>query len=159
MANLRKMAEEAGFSHPRTWVATGNLIVASSENLEISTVEQRLESGIAKVFGKQIDVLARRSAQWKALAAANPFPEESATNGGQVIVRVMRSPLAADVAERLERYRTPPEQIAVVNGDLWLSFAGKPSESRLLSQLTTAKLGIGTMRNWNTVKALADMLD
>ena len=47
---------------------------------------------------------------------------------------------------------------AVVGGDLWIDFQGKPSESRLLSVLTTKRLGIGTTRNANTVNGLAKML-
>ncbi|HCL65736.1 MAG TPA: hypothetical protein DIC56_13045 [Rhizobium sp.] len=46
---------------------------------------------------------------------------------------------------------------SAVEGDLWVDFSGKPSESKLLSALTTKRLGVGTLRNWNTVRSLAEM--
>lgn len=46
---------------------------------------------------------------------------------------------------------------SVVEGDLWVDFSGRPGESKLLSALTTRRLGIGTLRNWNTVRSLAEM--
>jgi uncharacterized protein (DUF1697 family) len=69
----------------------------------------------------------------------------------------MREPLGEDVLGFLEKYRRQ-EKIAVIGGDLWIDFLGKPSESRLLPVLTTRRLGIGTTRNANTVNGLAEML-
>jgi uncharacterized protein (DUF1697 family) len=59
----------------------------------------------------------------------------------------------------LGRIATPGVGLALADGDLWIDFGGKPSETKLLSHLTTKKLGIGTLRNANTVNALATMLD
>ncbi|MGH6763188.1 MAG: DUF1697 domain-containing protein [Phyllobacterium sp.] len=159
MDDLRAMAEQAGFSRPRTLAATGNLVIETDETLPVANLERRLEQGIVHVFGKQIDVIGRTAQQWKTLASENPFPSESALNASNVIVRVMRAPLTGDALDRLEPCRSTSERLAVVNGDLWISFGAKPSESRLLSQLTTRRLGAGTLRNWNTVRRLAGMLD
>ena len=70
----------------------------------------------------------------------------------------MREPLGPDVLPKLETIATPSMRLALRDGDLWIDFAGEPSEAKLLSHLTTRKLGIGTLRNANTVKALAAML-
>jgi uncharacterized protein (DUF1697 family) len=69
----------------------------------------------------------------------------------------MRQPLEPDVLDMLARYRRD-ERMAVVNGDLWIDFGLKASESKMLPALTTKRLGIGTMRNWNTVRGLAGMI-
>ena len=66
--------------------------------------------------------------------------------------------LGADVLAKLERLATPEIHLALVDGDLWIDFSGKPNETRLLSHLTTKKLGIGTLRNANTINGLAAML-
>lgn len=158
MAELRCIAETAGFSNARTLVSTGNLIVESAEKLSVSDVEQRLEQGIASAFGRRIDVIALSESDWQGLVAGNPFADESAIDGSRVGVRVMRSPLAAESIAELETYRSPGDRMAVVAGHLWLFFSGKPSEGRLLSRLTTKRLGVGTLRNWNTVKGLSEML-
>jgi uncharacterized protein (DUF1697 family) len=155
MADLRAMASELGFAAPRTWVATGNLIF-EGEDAPLAEVESRLEAGFRARFGKPVDIILRTAPAWRQLAAQNPFQDGKAADIG---IRVMRKPLGPDVLPRLEAIAAPGMRLALVDGDLWIDFAGEPSEARLLSHLTTKKLGIGTLRNANTVKALAAMLD
>jgi uncharacterized protein (DUF1697 family) len=154
MADLKAMAAELGFAHPRTWVATGNLIF-EAEDAPIAAIEDRLEAGFRARFGKPVDIILRTAQAWRRLAVQNPFSDG---NGADIGIRVMRKPLGPDVLRRLEAIATPDMRLALRDGDLWIDFAGEPSEARLLSHLTTKKLGIGTLRNANTVKALAAML-
>lgn len=154
MTDLRAMAEELGFREPRTLVATGNLIF-EAEEAPLSEIEQRLETAFQARFGKHVDILLRTADAWKRVAAQNPFPGGDGQNVG---IRVMRRPLGQDVLPKLEALATPGIRLAIVDGDLWIDFGGKSSEARLLSHLTTKKLGIGTLRNANTVNGLAKML-
>ncbi|CAD5284121.1 conserved hypothetical protein [Bosea sp. 62] len=155
MADLKAMAAEAGFGDVRSWVATGNLIF-EGEDAPLAAVEGRLEAGFRARFGKHVDIIARKAGDWRRLAAQNPFPEG---NGADIGIRVMRKPLGSDVLSMLRGLAAPGIALALSDGDLWIDFGGRPSETRLLSHLTTKKLGIGTLRNANTVKALATMLD
>lgn len=70
----------------------------------------------------------------------------------------MRSPLQADVLDELRRYCSRGERLEIVGGDLWADFSGKASESKLPGAFTTKRLGVGTLRNWNTVQGLRAML-
>ncbi|WP_421578594.1 DUF1697 domain-containing protein [Shinella sp. M31] len=154
MTDLRAMAEELGFRAPRTLVATGNLIF-EAEEAPLSQIQQRLETAFQARFGKHVDILLRTADAWKRVAAQNPFPGGDGQNVG---IRVMRKPLGRDVLSKLEALATPGIRLAIVDGNLWVDFAGKPSDTRLLSHLTTKKLGIGTLRNANTVNGLVKML-
>jgi uncharacterized protein (DUF1697 family) len=158
MADLRSLAETAGFQNPRTLGATGNLIVDSDGELKTADVETKLERAIENGFGKHIDVIARTAGDWLNLAVSNPFSMESGRDGSLVTVRVMRTPLPQNAEEALEPWRGHQEKVKVVNGDLWIAFKGQPSQSRLLSRLTVKHLGIGTLRNWNTVAGLAKLI-
>jgi len=60
--------------------------------------------------------------------------------------------------EALRPYANPKQRLAITGGDLWIDFAGQPSEWKLLSALTTKRMGVGTLRNWNTVRGLAEMI-
>ncbi|MDQ0135619.1 uncharacterized protein (DUF1697 family) [Neorhizobium galegae] len=153
MADLRGMAEDLGYRNCRTLVSTGNLVF-ETDRLPIGDIEQALETAFEKRFGKHVDIIARTGADWLKLADGNPFP---AREGSEVGVRVMRAPLDEGVLNLLERHRGE-EKIAIVAGDLWVDFGGKASETRLLSAMTTVKLGIGTIRNANTVAGLAEMI-
>jgi uncharacterized protein (DUF1697 family) len=158
MADLRDMALAAGFQNPLTLAATGNLIISSKADISAAEAELALEESIRLVFGKHIDVIARPAEAFINMAASNPFPGESRRDGSLVAVRVMREKLADGFEGVLEEWRGEGERVAVVNGDLWVSFAGQPSHSRLLSRLSKQHMGIGTVRNWNTVRGLAQML-
>ena len=153
MSDLKAMAESLGFRNVRTLVATGNLVF-EAEPQPIASVEAQFEAGFAAAFGKHVDIIARDADAWLRLAEGNPFPEGI---GSEVIVRVMRQPLEPDALDRLAKYRQG-ERMAVVDGDLWIDFGLKASETRLLPVLTTKRLGVGTMRNWNTVRGLAEMI-
>lgn len=154
MADLKAMAAELGFGDPRTWVATGNLIFEADDE-PLAAIESRLEAAFRVHFGKHVDIILRTAPGWRRLAAQNPFPQG---NGADIGIRVMRKPLGPDALAMLGRIATPDIALALADGDLWIDFSGKPSETKLLSHLTTKKLGIGTLRNANTVNALAAML-
>jgi uncharacterized protein (DUF1697 family) len=153
MADLREMAQELGFGECRTLVATGNLVFHAPA-APVREIEDVLERAFEERFGKHVDILVRSAPDWLALTATNPFPDG---NPPDVCIRVMREPLNDEVFGFLEKYRQK-ERIAVVGGDLWIDFCGKLNEGRLLSVLTTKRLGIGTTRNTNTVNGIAKML-
>jgi uncharacterized protein (DUF1697 family) len=154
MADFRDMAERIGYRNPRTLVSTGNLIF-EAHYAPVGKIEAKLEAAFKAKFGKPVDIIVRRGAEWLDLARANPFPDGE---GSQVIVRVMRNPLGSAALDALRKYADPNQRLAIIRGDLWVDFAGKPSEWKLLSALTTKRMGVGTLRNWNTVRGLAEML-
>ncbi|MBX4972113.1 DUF1697 domain-containing protein [Rhizobium lentis] len=154
MEDLRALATELGYREPRTLVSTGNLVFEADE-LRPHELEVALEEGFEPKFGKHVDIIVRSDCTWMALCSTNPFRDGS---GDQVIVRVMRLPVDPQKVEALKPLMTEGQRIAIVGGDLWIDFAGKPSQSKLLSALTTKRIGIGTMRNWNTVCGLAQMI-
>jgi len=158
MADLRATVESAGFRSPRTLVATGNLVFQADKEA-VADVEAALETAFARDFGKHVDIVARTAEDWIVLAGGNPFQVGNDADAANVIVRVMRAPLEDRVLPSLERHCTDGEKIRTVNGDLWVHFPGKPSTSKLLSALTTKRLGVGTLRNWNTVRGLREMID
>ncbi|MGI0524220.1 DUF1697 domain-containing protein [Rhizobium giardinii] len=157
MSDLRATVESIGFRSPRTLVATGNLVF-EADNEAVADVEAALETAFTRDFGKHVDIIGRSAEDWIALAAGNPFSDARASEAPNIIVRAMRTPLSRDVLPGLQRHCTDGEKIRIVNGDLWIHFPAKPSTSKLVSALTTKRLGVGTLRNWNTVRGLRDMI-
>ncbi|MFO1209498.1 MAG: DUF1697 domain-containing protein [Amaricoccus sp.] len=159
MAELRALAAELGFAAPRTLLASGNLIV-EAEASDARAVEARIEPAFAARFGRPIDIIVRAGAEWNGLLAGNPFPEESARAPSRVWARVMRAPVDAALAGRLERWRAGGERVAVVGGDLWVFMPDGVAGSRLASAMTPARTGgAGTFRNWNTLRKIGAALD
>jgi uncharacterized protein (DUF1697 family) len=158
MAELRELAAELGLGRPRTLVATGNLVF-EAEGTDARALEAKLEPAFAARFGKHVDIVVRDAAAWRRVVAGNPFPDAAAERPQRLTVRVMRAPLDASVVDRLERYRGEGERMALVEGDLWLDLPHGVATSRLFGATTPARIGIGTFRNWNTVRRLGEMLD
>jgi uncharacterized protein (DUF1697 family) len=157
MAEWRAMMAAIGLDNPRTWVATGNALF-DAEKATIAQLEHRLEAAFAQSFGRQVDTIVKTAAHWARLVAANPFPGEAERDGTRLAVRLMRKPLEQAVLDQLRPFATQGERLAITHGDLWIHFDQDPTRSRLVNALTTKRLGTGTMRNWNTVRRLGDMI-
>lgn len=155
MAEWCDMMESIGLRHPRTLIATGNALFGGG-SATIAQLEKRLETAFAQRFGRHVDTIVTTAAQWRKLAAGNPFPEEA--DGTRVAVRIMRRPLDEAALDTLTPYATQGERMKLVDGHLWLHFAQDPVRSRLAAQLTIKRLGTGTVRNWNTVRRLDEMI-
>lgn len=157
MGDLRALAAGLGFQQPRTLVSTGNLVF-ETEGEDVSRLETQLEAAFESHFSKHVDIIVRSAEAWCKTVSGNPFPDEAEQDGSLVLLRAMRHPLNEDILAELQPYLSLGERAVVARGDLWVSFTGRPSESRLLGALTTKRLGIGTSRNWNTVRGIKDLL-
>ncbi len=157
MSDLRVMTEGLGLNNPRTLVATGNLVFETKAT-EIAALEHRLETAFQKTSGRHVDIIVRRADDWLKLAAGNPFPAESAAAADQVAVRVMRKPVPSETITALEAYIGKDERMQAVGGDIWIFFSRETPSSRLLAAVSHKRLGVGTSRNWNTVRRLAEMV-
>lgn len=150
--------EGLGLERPRTLFSTGN-VVFEAGRLSVPALEKRLEHAYEAAFGRRVDHIVRTAATFRTLVAANPFSAETADDPAHVAVRVMRRPLAdADLARFAER-ASPREKVAIVGGDLWLYAPEPPGKSRLIPMLSRERAGIGTIRVWNTIRRLGEMLD
>ncbi|KUM24746.1 hypothetical protein AU467_06510 [Mesorhizobium loti] len=157
MSDLKAMAEGLGLKNVRTLVATGNLVFEVRAG-KVSNLERRLETAFEETFGRHVDIIVRGAEDWLKLAASNPFPAESAEAGDQVAVRVMRQPVADDALSGLQARAAEDEKVLLVGGDIWLVFSRERPSSRLLAASNHRRMGIGTSRNWNTVRRLAEMV-
>jgi uncharacterized protein (DUF1697 family) len=158
MADWRAMMREMGLENPRTLIATGNAVF-ESKHTRIPGLESQLEDAFERRFGRHVHTIVRAALPFRRLAEANPFPKESSADGSRVMVRVMRKPIAQEFGATLQPYLTQGERVKIVHGDLWVHFKNRPIESRLMPFLGSGRMGVGTVRNWNTVRRLAEMLD
>jgi uncharacterized protein (DUF1697 family) len=70
----------------------------------------------------------------------------------------MRKPASADGVAALQAYAAADEKVLPSGGDIWVVFSRERPTSRLLAAMNHKRLGIGTSRNWNTVRKLAEMV-
>jgi uncharacterized protein (DUF1697 family) len=106
------------------------------------------------VAGVRTEVMVRDVAEWAALMAANPFVAEAEAEPSRMMVVVMKA--AADRAKG-EAYLAGyagDEKVAFVGRDVFVFFRAGMGDSKL----AIGKFGVGTARNWNTVRKLGAML-
>jgi uncharacterized protein (DUF1697 family) len=158
MAEWREVMEGMGLRNVRTWIATGNAVF-ESEGMEARELEERLERAFERRFGRRVDTIVREGKAFRRMVRGNPFLKACEKDGSRVVVRVMREGLERGAVAGLEKYLTRGERVEVVGGDLWVHFGGALNESSLVRVLGSKRLGVGTVRNWNTIKRLGEMVE
>lgn len=158
MADWRAMMEKMGLQNPRTLIATGNAIF-ESQHATVRKLEIQLEKAFENRFGRRVDTIVCSAASFCRLAKANPFLKESEQDGSRVVVRIMREPPSRYIVAALESYLMHGERLKIVHGNIWVHFKDDPNRSAIVRVLGSQRLGVGTVRNWNTVRRLDERLE
>jgi uncharacterized protein (DUF1697 family) len=153
MADLRAVAEELGLGHPRTYVASGNLVFESGD--PPSALEERLERALHARFGFDVDVVARSAHDWASYAESNPFPEESRRAPNLVMLVIGKRPPDEEALEALRARASAQEKVERRDDALWIWFGNGAGRSKIG---TGPSRGVWTSRNWRTVQKLEEML-
>jgi uncharacterized protein (DUF1697 family) len=157
MADLRSVLEDASFDDVRTYLQSGNVVVASKAKSD--DVARKTERLIAKHFGLDIAVVARSRAQLAKIVERNPL-QKVAKNPKRYQVSFLASKPGRDVIERVEAAAEPPEQVVAIGREIYAWHPETIARSRLWTLLAGQKLGvIATARNWTTVTSLLELAD
>jgi uncharacterized protein (DUF1697 family) len=158
MADLKAMMAGLGFA-AQPLLQSGNLVFDGGRQSG-ADLEALLEAEAAKRLGLKTDFFVRTGAEWKALVAANPFPDEAGRDPGHLVVYALKkAPKAADVGE-LRAAIKGRETVAAVGKQLYAIYPDGIGRSKLAITVIEKALGTrGTGRNWNTVTKLAAMAE
>lgn len=148
MKELAEIGTRLGFGGCRTFIASGNLLFSSPDDEK--TVKTKLETALGDHMRASVPVMVRTAAEMRAVARANPFPDEP---GNRVVSIFLDEPPPNDALSnvtgvRKERMELGRREIYVFYGD----------------GMADTKLGIiaaegGTARNMNTVTKLAALAE
>ncbi|WP_265570244.1 DUF1697 domain-containing protein [Sphingomicrobium nitratireducens] len=146
MDALRAIASDCGYANPRTYIASGNLLIDTDE--DEAAIRANLGAALERHVGAPVGLLVRTADELDAVLAADPFPDAP---GNRAMVLFLDSPpTRADIDAA--KHRTN-EEIALGARHLYLHFPEGQGTSRLSLPLWK----IGTARNVNTVTKLATM--
>jgi uncharacterized protein (DUF1697 family) len=159
-ADARSLAEAVGGVGARSLLATGNLVFRSPKPPRV--LETELEAACATRFGRATDMVVKTAEEWRALIAANPFPDEARRAPSHLLLFAFRTPLPDQGLEQLQRRASAEERMArTASGDLYIWFGeGNVSASRIPAGFGLKMLGaVGTNRNWNTATRILAALE
>lgn len=144
MADLKRIGEDAGFAHVRTYIASGNVLFASDS--DEAAVKAALEARLEAYAGKRVGVLVRSAAEMAAIAAANPFPD-AAPN--RVVAIFLDAAPPVDALDAVTGRQD--EELRRGTRELYVHYGDGMAHSKL--RIPAAREG--TARNMNTVAKLA----
>lgn len=146
MTELKALCAAAGFSNPRTYIASGNALFES--DLSEAEVANALDVALERYAGKPIGVLARTAAEMAAVAKANPFSDRPRNRVTAVFLPAQPAADALDAAVGVTS-----EQLSLGMREIYVYFPHGQADSKL--RIPAAKAG--TSRNLNTVAKLAEL--
>lgn len=154
MAQLREVAESAGFEHVRTYIQSGNVVFRTTRR-SAKAVGEALGTALAEQTDVTPDVMVRSQAELEAVVAANPFATLD-LEPRQLHVFFQHEPATKALAE-LDLDPFLPEEAVAVGRELYLHLPDGLGRSKLAEALGKAKAPSRTARNWRTVTTLVEM--
>ena len=154
VAPLREKLTEAGFDNVASWINSGNAVLKS--RLSREEVVARVAQICARAFGFDKDVHVVTREEWRALIAANPFPQAVATPTFLHAAVLASEPEPAKV-EALRAVAVEGEGVAVSGKVAYLHTPHGFGTSKLAARFDKGIGVANTARNWNTVLKLAEL--
>lgn len=156
MKDLVALFEKAGCAKVSTYIQSGNVVFQADAGLAAS-VPQVLAKAILKSHGIQVPVIVRSAAQMAKAAATHPLMQAGAPEKMLHVGFLAHAPGAAQLAA-LDPQRSPGDVFQVVGSEIYIRFADGAGKTKLTNQYFDSKLNnVLTLRNWNTVRTLADL--
>jgi uncharacterized protein (DUF1697 family) len=147
MNDLRTALEAAGLERVRTYIQSGNVLFESEQDEEACA--RRIAEVVERAFGTCVGVVVFEGERWKRIVEAAPGEWGRDVRFRHNLIAVMdREPLQI-VPRGEEEIVTPGDQ--VVYQSLALGYQPKPAPRSIQQRMT--------VRNSNTARRLADLLD
>jgi uncharacterized protein (DUF1697 family) len=155
MPALRGVLEAAGFGDVRTYLQSGNVVLAADEAPD--AVAAACEALIRKELGLDLRVLVRTEAELAAVVRRDPLGAV-ADDPKRYQVTFLAAVLEPEVVARLEAAVTPEERFVAHGRELYAWHPAGVARSKLWTRVAGKGLGVAaTSRNWTTVTSLLEL--
>jgi uncharacterized protein (DUF1697 family) len=146
MTELKAMCEAAGFDQVRAYIASGNVVFASTKSED--AVRAAIEKALEAYAGKPVGVMVRTAAELADTLKRNPFADKP---GNRVVAIFVDGPIPADALDAAKNVKG--EEMRLGKRAIYVFYDDGMADSRLVIPAARA----GTARNMNTVAKLAEM--
>ena len=151
-AQLRTSAERLGYTDVKTYVNSGNVVLASSHGA--AQVADALSAALTAEAGFAVPVITRTARQWHAIVEALPLRDEARDEPARLVVVAWDGP-ASSQASSFDPARYGAERLEWRGDELYVYYPDGQGRSKLTLPILEKAAGRrGTARNWNTVLAL-----
>lgn len=151
MADLREALTAAGFGRVRTVLQSGN-VVLDAPGASPEEIERRVHDAVLAFSGFDVAVLVRTAEELVAVVERSPMPEPP--DGARYVVVFLADP--ADDVELPDLPESSAEQWWRSGSEIYVWCPGGLLESPVMEHFGGRRPAVpATVRNWNTVTALA----
>src|SRR5215211_1769316 len=152
MPELRKMAEDLGYTGVATYINSGNLILQTSK--KAAAVEGALAKAIKDRFGLNIDVTVRTQAELQKVVAGNPYPDG---NPSQVTVAFLTEAPGPQAKKQVADFAAEHEPFTFADREVYVNYSQGLGRSKLAEKFSSIIGVSSTVRNIRTVGKLVEM--
>lgn len=157
MPKLREVLTRAGYNEVRTYLQSGNIVLASEASPE--SVANEVSRLIKATFKIDLPVLVRSQRELAQVVGRNPL-QKVAVDPKRYLVTFMSSEPGKKIVEQMSAVAGPHEEIAVIGREVYSWHPAGVGRSPLWERLAGKAIGLAaTSRNWTTVTSLLAMAD
>ena len=156
MADLKAHFEKGGCTAVQTYIQSGNVVFQHSDE-DIVALREHIEAHLNQCLGYFVPTLLRTHAEISDAAASNPYPTDWPEFGKKMYVCFFESAPSEAGIEAIRPYTNEDEKLEVRGMHGYAYYSVGLGKSKLTNSIIERKLGMATMRNWNTVNTLLDM--
>jgi uncharacterized protein (DUF1697 family) len=157
MPALRELLSESGFDDVRTYLQSGNVVLAS--DLSPERLAAACETKITREFGLDVGVVVRTRDELAEIVARNPLAE-IAHDPKRYQVTFLARELDPQTVEKLASLASASERLVALDRELYAWHPDGIARSRLSLGLVERGLRVATTsRNWTTVTTLLEMAE
>lgn len=156
---LTGLLTDLGHTAVRMGSKLGDVVFESGERTG-AELQTQIETELMARLGLRTDVHVRTADAWRALVAANPFPEFAASDPGWLMTLFLKDTPDKKAVGALRSAIRGREQVRAESRQLYAIYPDGIGGSKLTTALVEKTLGARTTgRPWTTILALEAMLD
>lgn len=157
MTDFRGVLANLGYGDVVTHLQSGNAVFSAPG--PAPALESAIATALHAEVGIETRVLVRSGAEMTAVVADNPYPAAMA-EPKTLHVAFLSGPAPAQAVAGIERGRFAPDEFEARGSLVYVHLPGGFAATKLTNDRWERWLGVAsTMRNWNTVTALAGLAD
>jgi uncharacterized protein (DUF1697 family) len=157
MSKLRELLEDGGFDDVKTYLQSGNVVLASTKKED--AVRRDCQRLIKGHLGLDVDVVVRSPAELATVVQRNPLGD-IATNPKRYQVSFLAAEPTAELERKLAAAAAERERLAIHGREIFAWHPEGIARSKLWALLAGRDLGVvATSRNWTTVTKLLELVE
>ena len=121
-------------------------------------MRQRIEATLREVLGYAVPTLVLTPAELETAVRGNPYAADEPEFGRRMYVCFFEKTPRSEAVSAIQPLVTPAEQLVIRGRTGYALYAQGMGKAKLNSSVIERKLGLVTLRNWNTVNALRELV-